>query len=154
MDLSGFYKEANSIFLVGVIGVCLLVAGVIYLGIGIAKNKKQKTWVKILSAVALSTVLLVATNVFVFTVIPTKKDLDQKSITYYEGQIEIVEVDYSGWKPLGNLTVRMDGKEYHFLYGRDEQFFTAFEEGNYTGKIVYLRNAKRIMFFKATPVTE
>lgn len=153
MVLSVFYKELKNEFLAGVIAVCVLVAGVIYLGICAFKAKSPKRWTKILSAVGLLVVLLVAVNVLA-SVIPMKKDLDQKSVVYYEGKIEIVEARYTGWKPTGDVTVRMDGEEYHLTYTRDEQFFTAFEEGEYTGEIVYLRYAKRVMFFKATPVTE
>ena len=151
MDLSVFYKELKNEFLAGVIAVCVLVAGVIFLGICVLKAKSPKRWTKMLCAVALLAVLLVAVNVLA-SVIPMKKDLNQQSITYYEGTIEIVEARYTGWKPLGDVTVRMDGEEYHLRYGRDEHLFTAFEAGKYTGEIVYLRHAKRVVFFKATPV--
>lgn len=152
MDLATIYKETNSIFLVGVIAVCFLVAAVAYLGVCVFKAKLLKRCTKILSVVALLVVLLFAINLLITTVIPMKKDLNQRSAIYYEGQIEIVEVRYARWKPLGDVIIRMDGEEYHLYFGRDEQFFTAFEEGTYIGEIVYLRNAKRIMFFEATPV--
>ena len=75
-----------------------------------------------------------------------KKDLNQQSIVHYEGTIEIVEACYTGWKPLGDVTIRMDGEESHLHYDRDEHLFSTFEEGEYIGEIVYLRNAKRITF--------
>lgn len=152
MDMSIFYEELKNEFLAGVIAVCVLVAGVIYLGVCVLKAKSPKKWTKMLSTVALLAVLLFAINLLVTTVIPMKKDLNQQSIIHYEGTIEIVEACYTGWKPLGDVIIRMDGEEYHLYFGRDEQFFTAFEEGTYIGEIVYLRNAKRIMFFEATPV--
>ena len=152
MDLTAFYKELKTEYVFALLAIITVVLATMFLGYCIFRNKNLKMRMKWFCSFLLLAVLVFCGYHLVPNAVLMKTDLDQKSVVYYEGKIEIVEARYTGWKPTGNVTIRMDGKEYHLTYTRNDQFFTAFEEGEYIGEIVYLRNTKDVMFFKATPI--
>lgn len=148
MDLSAFYKELKTEYVFILLAIIATAMGVILLGFYIFRNKNLKMLAKGINSCLLLMVLVFCGYYLISNAVLIKKDLDQKTVIFYSGQIEVVEARYSGWKPTGDVTLCIDGVKYHLKYTDD---VADFKVGQYTGKIVYLKNTEAVMFFEAMP---
>ena len=149
MDLSAFYKELKTEYIFMLFAIIAMVVAVMLLDFYIFRNKNLKMLVKGIYSCLLLTALVFCGHYLISNAVLMKKDLDQKTVIFYSGQIEVIEAHYSGWKPTGDVTLCIDGVKYHLKYTDD---IADFKAGRYMGKIVYLKNTETVMFFEAIPI--
>lgn len=150
MNLSAsFYKDLKMEYIFALVAVFVMAVAGACLVFYIFRNKKLKMGVKCFCSFLLLAAFVFVEYHLVSNAVLMKKDLDQKTVIYYSGQIEVVEAHYSGWKPTGDVTICIEGVKYRLRYTDDVADFKA---GQYIGKIVYSKNTEAVMFFEATPI--
>ena len=75
-----------------------------------------------------------------------KKDIDEKTIHYYEGTVEIVEITSGIFQ---RATFVMDGKEVRLKFFEDNGYdHSLIKAGKYEAKIVYAEHLAELLYFE------
>ena len=91
MDLSIYYRDFESIYHLAIFVVCLAVFVTLFIGVRTIIDKEAKRRSKIATVVMLIVILGFIFAYFFCDAYPCKKDIDQQTILYYEGNFEILD---------------------------------------------------------------
>ena len=154
MDLSVFYEEFQQTYTLAVIAVCMAALATGFIGYrtvkGIGACENEKKWEKPVCLMLLLAILGVTVYRFIVGAVPMKQDIDQQTILYYAGDFEVTEAGYDDWSSERRMTVRIDGQDVDLLFVDEEEEFTEWQTGHYTGELVYAKHAEQVLFLKGT----
>ena len=141
MDLSTYYEDFQTTYNLAVFALCLTIFAVLFVGIRRIINKEETTRTKIIVWIILIIVFASVLNLFLTGPCLAKKDIEQKTIYYYEGVFEIVETSHSIYD---KATFRFNNQEITLKYSEDE--YEEILPGEYDGKLIYAQHLAQILY--------
>ena len=146
MDLSLYYKKLQSIYNFSIIVFFFTLCTVLFIVIRTFRDKGETVKEKILCCVLLTAILSLVISALFLGPVPYKKDIDQKTIYYYEGSFDIVETTH---KIYNKATFLFEGKELNLKYFENANYkFDLIKPGSYEGKLVYAQNAAELLYIE------
>ena len=144
MDLSTYYKDFQSTYNLAVVTLFFAVFTVVFIGIRSIKDEKDTVKTKITVCLLLVFLFACILNLFLRGPYLAKMDIEQKTIFYYEGSIEITEVS-NGLRT--EAVFLIDGNEMHLKYSdKDDYNSEQIKVGKYEGKIIYAQHVAQVLY--------
>ena len=142
MDLSAYYEDFQLTYNLAVFTFFFTVFVVIFVGIRTIKDKNHSVNTKIIACLLLVIPFAIVLNMSRDTFL-AKKDIEQKTIYYYEGSIEITEVS----KGIRNTAVFLiDENEMCLKFSeKDDYDCEQIQVGKYEGKIIYAQHVAQVI---------
>lgn len=143
MDLSTYYEDFQFTYNLAIFALCLTSFIVIFVGVCRLKDKNESTIKKIIECMLL--VIIFASVLVRFMLGPNlaKKDIEQKTIYYFEGFFEITEISNGIYDKAVFL---IDGKEICLRYFDNDRYdFDQIKVGKYEGKLIYAQYLAEVL---------
>ena len=145
MDLSSYYDEFQSSYTLAICAVILYLFAVAFVGIRLWKSKKETKKTKIGCSVLLAVIFLFVINYFIARACPTKKDIEEKTIFYYEGSFEIIEISQFIYH---EAVFSFENQEITLKYPQRNSKYDMIQPGKYEGKFVYAQHLGYVLDFE------
>ena len=147
MDLSVYYQKYISVYYLAIFVICFAVFAVLFVGIRSIMDKKETLKEKIINWILL--IIILTTVLIYFFIGPylAKKDYDQQTIYYYEGDFEIVEITHGYFH---KAVFNIDGQNIRLKYYNENYEFEIVDTGKYNGKLVYSYYGADVLYIEAT----
>ena len=146
MDLSTYYEHFQETYNLAVFALCLTVFAVLFIGIRAIRDKNETVKEKILSCVLLTVIFSLVISIFFLGPFAYKKDIDKKTIYYYEGSFDIVKTTN---KIYSKATFLFENKELDLKFFESADYeFDLIKPGSYQGKLVYAQNAAELLYIE------
>jgi len=146
MDFTEYYEEFQSTYNLAVITLCLAIFAVLFVGIRRIINKKESLKTKITAWIILVLMFASVLNMFLTGPALAKKDIEQQTILYYDGEFEIIETSHGIYDKAVFL---LNGEEICLKYSDEEDYdFEQIKVGKYVGQIVYAKNLSLVLKLK------
>lgn len=146
MDFTEYYEEFQSTYNLAVITLCLAIFAVLFVGIRRIINKKESLKTKITVWIILVLMFASVLNMFLAGPALAKKDIEQQTILYYDGEFEIIETSQGIYDKAVFL---LNGEEICLKYSDEEDYdFEQIKVGKYVGQIVYAKNLSLVLKLK------
>ena len=147
MDLSIYYQKYISGYYTAILVICFVVFAVLFVGIRSIMDKNESLKAKITSWILLIVLLTIVLIYFFIGPYLAKKDYDQKTIYYYEGDFEIVEITHGYFH---KAVFNIDGQNIRLKYYNENYEFEIVDTGKYNGKLVYSYYGADVLYIEAT----
>ena len=148
MDFTEYYEEFQSTYNLAVITLCLAIFVVLFVGIRRIINKKESLKTKITAWILLVLMFASVLNMFLAGPALAKKDIEQQTILYYDGEFEIIETSH-GIYDYDKAVFLLNGEEICLKYSDEEDYdFEQIKVGKYVGQIVYAKNLSLVLKLK------
>ena len=141
MDLSTYYEHFQETYNLAVFALCLTVFAVLFVGIRRIIDKEETIRTKIIVWIILILMFASVLNQFLVGPNLAKKDIEQKTIYYYEGSFEITETTHGIYD---KATFRFDNQEITLKYSEDD--YEEILPGKYDGKFIYAQHLAQILY--------
>ena len=146
MDLSEYYKEFQTTYVLGIVVVLFGFFVVSFIGIRTIRDKKEKVIEKIINCTMLIIILALVLSMFFRGPFLYKKDIDQKTIYYYEGDFDILSTSHGKYN---KATFSIENENITIKYFEDENYdFDSITPGSYEGKLVYAQNSAIVLYIE------
>ena len=145
MDLSLYYNEFQSSYTLAICAVILYLFAVAFVGVRLWKSKKETKKTKIGCSVLLVVIFLFVINYFIARACPTKKDIEEKTIFYYEGPFEIVETSQFIYY---EAVFSFENQEITLKCPQGNSKHAMIQPGKYEGKFVYAQHLGYVLDFE------
>ena len=146
MDLSLYYKKLQSVYDFSIIVLFFTLCAVLFIGIRAIRDKNETVKEKILSCVLLTVIFSLVISIFFLGPFAYKKDIDEKTIYYYEGSFDIVKTTN---KIYNKATFLFENKELDLKFFESADYeFDLIKPGSYQGKLVYAQNAAELLYIE------
>ena len=143
MDLSTYYEDFQTTYNLSIIALCLTIFAVVFIGVRSLRDKNESVTHKIVNFVLLIIIFVSVLTQFLLGPHLAKKDIEQKTICYFEGSFEITEIS----NELYNKAVFLiEGSEICLKYSdKDGYNFEQIKVGKYEGKIIYAQHVAQVL---------
>lgn len=147
MDLSIYYQKYISGYYIAILVICFVVFAVLFVGIRSIMDKNESLKAKITNWILLIVLLTIVIIYFFIGPYLAKKDYDHKTIYYYEGDFEIVEITHGYFH---KAVFSIDGQNIRLKYYNENYEFEIVDTGKYNGKLVYSYYGEDVLYIEAT----
>ena len=145
MDLSTYYEEFQSTYNLAIFVLCFALFVVVFIAIRSIKDKKESTKKKIANCVLLILIFAFVLNSFIVGPMLAKKDIEEKTIYYYEGVFEITETSHG---ISHKATFSFNGQEVTLKYSKDDLEYDSLVPGIYEGKLIYAHYLAQVLYLE------
>lgn len=150
MDLTPFYEEFEKTCRIANFVVVFAFVVIIFICYRTIKDDSKecaKKWQKALCILGYCLILLCVLVRYVTGPVQCKKDIEQQTICFYEGDFEIVKTQNAFKK---KATFLIEDEEYCLAYIDEEIVYDGYTgqlaEGKYAGKLVYGKHLGEILY--------
>ena len=143
MDLSTYYEDFQTTYYLSIVALCLAIFAVLFVGIRRIIDKEETIRTKIIVWIILILMFASVLNQFLVGPYLAKKDIEQKTIYYYEGSFEITETTHGIYD---KATFRFDNQELTLKYSKDD--YGEIIPGKYDGKLIYAQHLAQILYLE------
>ena len=149
MDLSKYYKEFESTYRIAIVALILMFLVTIFVCVRrIKDNSKEcnRIWKKVLFCIGYISLFMVVLGYYFSGPYLAKRDTDQKTIYYYEGDFDILSTSH---RIYNKATFSIENENITLKYFEDENYdFDSITPGSYEGKLVYAQNAATVLYIE------
>ena len=146
MDLSEYYKEYQTTYVLGIVVVLFAFFVVSFIGIRLIRNEEETVKVKLICCIMLTVIFASIVTRFFMGPFLYKKDVDQKTIYYYEGDFDILSTSH---RIYNKATFSIENENITLKYFEDENYdFDSITPGSYEGKLVYAQNSAIVLYIE------
>ena len=145
MDLSSYYEEFQSSYKLAICAVLLYLFAVAFVGIRLWKSKKETKKTKIGCTILLAIIFMFVINYFIARAYPTKIDIEEKTIFYYEGPFEILETSQFIYS---EAVFSFEDQEIKLKYPQNDSKYNVIQPGKYEGKFIYAYHLGHVLDFE------
>ena len=142
MDLSVYYEEFQSTCNFAVFAFLFIVFCIVLACILTMKRKNYSLKLRIAACLVLVIPYAAIVSDLSYDTYLAKKDIEEKTICYYEGNIEITEISVGIHY---RAVFVIDGEEFCLRYSDKDDYFEQIEVGKYDGKIVYAQHLAQVL---------
>ncbi len=146
MDLSTYYEEFRTTYIIASIVICIAIATVLFIGIRSILDKKESILQKVINWILLLGILLVVGLYYFKGPFLAKKDIDEGTIHYYSGNFEITEISNGIYNKAVFL---INGEKFQLKFFENDGYdYDKINIGKYDGEIVYAKHTSQILHIR------
>ena len=145
MDLSTYYKDFQTTYNLSVFVLCLAAFVVIFIGIRSIMDKKESIKIKIINILLLTLLFVSILTFFLLGPALAKKDIEENTIYYYEGVLEILEISHG---IQDKVTFSFNEQKITLTYSENEINCDLLKIGKYQGKLIYAQHLAQILYLE------
>ena len=143
MDLSTYYKDFQTTYNLSVFVLCLAAFVVIFIGIRSIMDKKESIKIKIINILLLTLLFVSILTFFLLGPALAKKDIEENTIYYYEGVLEILEISHG---IQDKVTFSFNEQKITLTYSENEINCDLLKIGKYQGKLLYAQHLAHVLY--------
>ena len=145
MDLSTYYKDFQTTYNLSVFVLCLAAFVVIFIGIRSIMDKNESIKIKIINILLLTLIFVSILTFFLLGPALAKKDIEENTIYYYEGVLEILEISHG---IQDKVTFSFNEQKITLTYSENEINCDLLKIGKYQGKLIYAQHLAQILYLE------